>query len=121
MRKQVAYTFYIGSKYRGPAFEQEVIRSASRICGGCTVIPGKGYWMSDGAEKGVCLFKGDMEEEHVFILKLTSEWFKSKMTYNLMQAAIVDAAKKHGMQTDWVHVEAVEMQGMHFSVKEALA
>lgn len=98
-------------------FERAVVQEACKMCGGCTTLDGTGHWCEDGTEKRMT-FHATPEEEHVFILKLSCEVEKVDAVYEWMTGAIAAWAKWYNIDTDWVHVQKVETQAMHFSAKD---
>lgn len=116
-RKQVALTYMIGlNAAKTPAaYYDSIAALASRLCGGCTVQIAHGFWMQDGAEKKTT-FSGQLERETCFQLELTCELEKQDHVMRMMEAGISGFTKHHNVETDWVHVKAVDFTGHHFSV-----
>lgn len=117
MRQQTKLTFQIGYAKRNPRFESLVAHAASVICGGCTVALATGFWADDGAEKGLNIFEGKVQQEHTFQLELTCENAKLETAYEVMCEAIAHWAQVERVNTDWVHVSQTPIIGRHFSVK----
>jgi len=117
MRNQVELSFFVGYPERIALFEERVIKLASKLCGGCTVVDATGYWTEDGALHRY-EFSGPAESEHCFYLKLTCEVEKEERVMQHMQAGISAFAKYYCVETDWVHVQRVEFTGMHFSINK---
>lgn len=121
-RKQIKFVFQIGYQPVDTSaidFENSVVRSASELCGGCTVSHKVGYWTEDGASHAAT-FKGKLQTEHCFEVELTCELAKAERVYSAMQYGIAMAAAQHKIDTDWVHVTETEMTGRHFSVAQIL-
>ena len=114
MREQVTLKFYIGyDPLPDDRFEHEIVRAASEMCGGCTTLPGTGYWCEDGDQKKVT-FSSPVQSEHVFILELTTETDKTEVVYRSMRNRIAAWADHLGVETQWVHVSATRTMGLHF-------
>ena len=123
MRKQVELTFVIGFdtnevQNRVLSTTRLIIRSATALCGGCTVDYAQGYWREDGADRKQN-FTGDQHQERAFVLSLTCEPEKEKCVYEQMKTRIKSAVALNKVNVNWVHVKRTEFTGMHFSVKEA--
>lgn len=120
-RTQIKLTFQIGFQSAAlplalvSAFEHDIARDVSTVCGGCTTDFRKGWWMSDGASHAN-RFKGDLQKEDCLTVELTCEPAKVDAAYDTARDAITAAAFRHHIETDWVHVSEVEMTGRHFSV-----
>ncbi len=121
MRKQIKLTFQIGFDSSNmalalvSAFEADIARDVSRVCGGCTTDHRKGWWAEDGATHAQ-RFTGDIQKEDCLTVELTCEPAKAEDAYQTAKLAIIRAAFRYGIETDWVHVSEVEMTGRHFSV-----
>jgi len=116
MRNQIKFTFQIGYPSQDVSFEADVIKAASKVCGGCTTATKTGWWMDDGASHADT-FKGTLAREHCFELELTCEQNKAERAYDDICAAIAASALRHDVNTNWVHVSEVVMTGRHFSVE----
>lgn len=125
MRKQEKLTFIIGYEYDADLLEkfiqlkQNVLIDISKICGGCTVFNGAGYWVEDGAEKGKVFFAGDLQTERALIIDVTCEPEKVEKAYTLITASIAEHTK--GLPIEWVHCTQTQIIGRHFNVKEIQA
>jgi len=122
MREQSELNFFIG--YAGAcqaAFEAACIDAATRLCGGCFVADGTGYWR-EGAERRAARFDGTLQEERTLCLKLTTELAKEAEVLAAMRSAISGAAARFGMQgaVRWVHVQRSAITGLHFSIENEL-
>lgn len=119
MRNQVKLTFQIGFLDIHPdnsrMFATDVARALSWVCGGCTMRESTGWWMEDGASHADT-FSGALQRETCLEFELTCEMHKEQLAYLDAQRAICKAAKQWRIETDWVHVSRVEIQGLHFSV-----
>ena len=124
MREQVELTFLIGfdrsASTASEEFEKRVIELACAMCGGCSVIPTNGYWMSDGASHAETFF-GTLEKEDTLHIKLSCELDKEGRVYRVMRYYISAWAKLFGIDTNWVHVQRTAFTGMHFSTKAVMA
>lgn len=120
MRKQIELSFMIGYPEENMQFENSVIAEASRLCGGCTVIPAIGYWKEDGAVHKKT-FKGNLASEHCFHFKLSCETDKAEMVYQILKLHISLFAHECGVHTQWVHVQQVEFVGRHFDAQKEYA
>lgn len=116
MRNQIELTYFVGYPERIALFEEQVIKLASKLCGGCTVVDATGYWTEDGALHR-SEFSGPAESEHCFMLKLSCEEAKEARVAEMMQAGISAFSKRYCVQTDWVHVQRVPFNGLHFSIQ----
>jgi hypothetical protein len=122
MRDQIELCFFIG--YTGvaqAAFESACIDTATRLCGGCFVADGTGYWR-EGLERHAPRFHGPLKQEYTLCLKLTTELAKEKDVLAAMRAAIAAAADRNGLRGDirWVHVQRHPIHGLHFSIEDEL-
>ena len=105
----------VGYEGHNSAFEQSVVRLASRLCGGCTVSAPDGFWMGDGAERK-STFNGTLYKERCFQIDLTTEPEKFAHVMRMMQVGIAGFAQSNEVDTDWVHVKSVEIVAHHFSI-----
>jgi hypothetical protein len=119
MRKQVKFTFQVGTAKRHKDFELKVVNEVSKVCGGCTTSSKVGWWRDDG-DTHANRFEGELFEEYCFELELTCEQHKAEAAYRVACNAIAMAAGLHDVDTNWVHVTETEMTGRHFSVAELL-
>lgn len=119
MRRQLKFTFQIGYPSLNASFEDAVIATASRLCGGCTVSHKVGAWCEDGASHADT-FAATPEREHCFELELTCEEAKANRVYDVMRREISNAAVIYGIDANWVHVTETEMRGLHFSIDATL-
>ena len=122
MRDQVELSFFIG--YAGSpraAFEAACVEAATRLCGGCFVADGTGYWR-EGADRRAARFDGRLLAERTLCLKLTLELPKEAEVLATMRAAIAAAAARHGLRgaVRWVHVQRHIIVGLHFSIEDEL-
>lgn len=117
MREQVELTYLIGYPEQSDEFEASIIKLASKLCGGCFVSNGDGYWAEDGADHK-STFEGVIVKEHCFSLSLTCELSKVDRVQEQMQAGIAGYAGLYKVDTDWVHVKYLPITGMHFSIKD---
>ena len=126
MREQVELAFLIGydreatPQAKVKAFETNVIQLACKLCGGCSVVPTVGYWMSDGAQHKQT-FGGQLEKVHTLHIKLSCELDKEARVYETMRAFISAWADLYGVEADWVHVQRSTFTGLHFSTKEQVS
>jgi hypothetical protein len=123
MRDQVELSFFVG--YAGEVladFEAECIGAATRLCGGCFVADGTGYWR-EGGERRSRSFDGRLQAERTLCLKLTCELAKEADVLCAMRSAIAMAASKHDLRgaIRWVHVQRHPIIGLHFSIEDELA
>jgi hypothetical protein len=122
MREQSELNFFIGyAGARQAAFEAACIDGATRLCGGCFVANGTGYWR-EGAERRAARFDGQLQEERTLCLRLTTELVKETDVLATMRAAISSAAARFGMHgaVRWVHVQRAAITGLHFSIEDEL-
>lgn len=122
MRDQVELSFFVGyAGVRQAAFEAACIDAATRLCGGCFVADGTGYWR-EGADQRALRFDGRLQTERALCLKLTTELAKEVDVLSAMRAAISAAALSHGMRgaIRWVHVQRHPITGLHFSIEDVL-
>ena len=119
MREQVELTYLIGYPEQSEEFEAAVIKLASKLCGGCFVSTGDGYWAEDGADHKNT-FEGVVVKEHCFSLSLTCELHKVRKVREQMKAGIAGYAGLHNIDTDWVHVKNSLFVGTHFSIKDSI-
>jgi hypothetical protein len=122
MREQVELSFFIGyAGVRQAAFEAACIDAATRLCGGCFVADGTGYWR-EGAARRAARFDGPLRAERTLCLKLTTELAKEAGALSTMRAAISASALSHGMRgaIRWVHVQRHPITGLHFSIEDVL-
>ena len=123
MRDQVELKYYVG--YAGEpqaAFEAACVDAATRLCGGCFVSDGAGYWR-EGAERRATRFEGPLQTERTLCIVLTTEMAKESDVLVAMRATIARAAADHGLlrAVRWVHVQRHVIVGLHFSIEDALA
>jgi hypothetical protein len=122
MREQCELNFFIGyAGVRQAAFEAACIDAATRLCGGCFIADGTGYWR-EGADRRAARFNGKLQEERTLCLKLTTELAKESGVLAAMRAAISAAAVRFGMYgaVRWVHVQRSTITGLHFSIEDEL-
>jgi len=120
MRAQRKLIFQIGTPSQEHSMEQDIIREASRLCGGCTVSNKVGYFRETD-DMHQAEFDGPLIKENCFELELTCESDKFTIVYHEMVLAICAAAHKYGVDTNWVHVTEYYMTGLHFSIEEMTA
>lgn len=126
MREQIELTFLIGYDREATpyanvkAFERDVIQLACKLCGGCSVIPTEGYWMSDGAQHKQN-FEGRLVKEHSLHIKLSCELDKEAYVFETMRDFISAHIKLFKIEADWVHAQRTPFTGLHFSAKEQTA
>jgi hypothetical protein len=123
MREQVELTFIIG--YAASAnreFEAACIAAATRLCGGCFVADGTGYWRA-GSDRRAQRFDGEQMQERTLCVRLTTELAKEAEVLRSMRQAITRAAVAHGMLdvVQWVHVQRHAITGLHFAIGDELA
>lgn len=122
MRTQIELRFYFGAESLPPLFRSAMVRAASRLCGGCFVADGSGYWINrDDARGNGSDFGGTVETEETLCIGLTCEPEKVARVMRDMESATVDACDATGAAVDWVHVQETEITGRHFSVNAARA
>lgn len=119
MREQIELCFFVG--YEGPmqaAFKAACIDTATRLCGGCFVVDGTGYWR-EGKNRRAHEFDGELVEESTFCLKLTTELYKERTVMAAMRAEIAAAANHCGLEgvVRWIHVQRHVITGLHFSIE----
>jgi len=123
MRDQVELCFFIGYAGKMQAdFESACIDAATRLCGGCFVAEGTGYWR-EGDERRTDSFDGALQAERTLCLKLTTELHKERQVISAMRRAIATSVSRHGMRSAvrWVHVQRHLIIGLHFNIDNALA
>jgi hypothetical protein len=122
MREQSELNFFIGyAGARQEAFEAACIDAATKLCGGCFVADGTGYWRQ-GAERRAARFDGQLQTERTLCLRLTTELAKEAEVLARMRAAISQAAVRFAMRgaVRWVHVQRAAITGLHFSIDNEL-
>ena len=104
------------------AFAAACIDAATRLCGGCFVAEGTGYWR-EGTDRHSARFHGPLQEEHTLCLKLTTEVAKEPDVLATMRRAIATAAVANQLKgaIRWVHVQRHPITGLHFSIEDELA
>ena len=123
MREQVELTFMVGyAAASNPAFEAACIAAATRLCGGCFVADGTGYWRV-GTDRRAQRFDGEQIRERSLCIRLTTEITKEDEVLHSMRREITRAATAHGMLdfVRWVHVQRHAITGLHFSIGDELA
>lgn len=117
MRNQTELKFFIGYPEKNETFDKCVIELASKLCGGCFIAQGNGYWMEDGAEHKT-LFTGSLASEYCLCVVLSCEDHKVADVLLSMKLGIAAHAGHMQIETDWVHVQKTAFEGLHFSVQE---
>lgn len=121
MRDQRKLTFYIsGDIGEFTGFEKAVARTASKVCGGCTVHHAEGWWIKGAADKQRSVYAGEADFDDVMILTVTCEPDKVLIAYRRIRAGIAEAAVDNGINADWVHVTDEVVIGRHFSIKATI-
>lgn len=116
MAKRIEFNYYIGLQGGAWAFEDPVIREASRLAGGCTVTRSVGYWV-EGAEVPQVRYAGHLGHENCFHLQFSVTSHRLMEVNYTMRACIRQEARKHGTEIDWVHVTTHEVDEHHFQIK----
>jgi hypothetical protein len=121
MREQVELTFlagYCGEKVL--AFEAACIAAATRLCGGCFVADGTGYWR-DGTDRRAARFDGKLQAERTLCIQLTTELSKEAEVLSAMREVFATQARFRALNMRWVHVQRHAITGLHFSIDTELA
>lgn len=122
MRTQRKLTFYIsGDLGEFTGFERAVARTASKVCGGCTVHHAEGWWIVGSANERRSIYAGEADFDDVMVLTVTCEVEKVLVAYRRISAGIVSAAIEHDVKADWVHVTDEAVMGRHFSIHAVIA
>lgn len=116
MGKRIEFNYYIALKGGTPlAFEDAIVKEASRISGGCTVSRAVGYWI-EGAHKPQLRYMGGLEQEFCFHLQMAAETHRAMEINYTMRACIRQEARKHQVDIDWVHVTTHDVKEHHFQI-----
>lgn len=124
-RKQKKIIFQIGVPLETQPHRQNLLinrltRAASGLCGGCTTMYQRGWWI-EGAEIAAETFTGAVKEEGCLTIELTCELEKYERTLAQMKQMIAQTVTNTGVPADWVHVTVLDMTAEHFSIKELMA
>ena len=117
MRNQTELKFFIGYPEKNETFDNLVIELACKLCGGCFIPHGIGYWMADGADHKT-VFTGSLESEYCLCIVLSCEDHKVADVLRSMKLGIAAHAGHMQIETDWVHVQKTSMVGAHFSARD---
>ena len=115
MRDQTKLIFNMGAEFIGTGFRMGVIAEATRLCGGCYVHQGTGFWNANDETHAEAF--GPPVEEATLVVEVTCEPHKVERVYQAMQTRIARLAQLTFTDINWVHVSEIPMKGRHFSVK----
>jgi hypothetical protein len=79
-----------------------------------------GYWIA-GAEDAKYVYDGPVGDELCFKLEVSVPTFKASDVHEQMQDTICKQAVRYDIATNWVHVTALEVEVLHFSIEALTA